>query len=620
MRSSVFFGLAVVASFASAHVHAHEQHNVVLFVADGLRAHSIDLLKPEGFASIQARGVTFQNSHSLFPTFTTTNASALATGHAPGDTGDFSNTLFAGFPALASVQTALPAIEDDRVLRELDRRFGGNFLSERTLIRAAALKGYSTAVVGKLGPTAVQDIRALGGTSTIFIDDWTGRDGGTPLPDTITADMRNHGIALAAKDKKIPNGEQQTDFVKTVTDVLIPYFEARKRPFFIVFWSREPDYSQHMQTDSHGEVGGGINGETPKSAILDVADKNLLAIWRKINGSTLGGTTDIIVTSDHGFSTIDKSGYQTFSTTLQYEDNLPDKQLPPGFLAIDLAHALGLPLFDPDLRNADGVPIRIDQRQRTRHPSRANGYLGTDPASPEIVVAGNGGSDLIYLPKADDLDPKRAAQIVHFLLRQAYVSGIFVSDVLGSVPGTLPFSAINLQGVARTPVPAIVVNFSSRATVCATDAELCSAQVSDTILNQGQGMHGSFSRADTHNFTAAAGPDFRTAWVDPMPASNADVAITIAKILNLPLPSRGRRTGRVLSESFVGGALAPVVTDVVASEPASIDGQPLRTEVIRQRVGHVAYFDAAGFRGRTVGLETDDVSKRPSGHRAAPRR
>ena len=48
--------------------------------------------------SIRQGGVYFANSHSLFPTFTTPNASAIATGHYLGDTGDFSNTIYIGYP------------------------------------------------------------------------------------------------------------------------------------------------------------------------------------------------------------------------------------------------------------------------------------------------------------------------------------------------------------------------------------------------------------------------------------------------------------------------------------------------------------------------------------------
>ena len=43
----------------------------------------------------------FTNSHSLFPTITTVNASAIATGHYIGDTGDFGNTIYTGTPMIS---------------------------------------------------------------------------------------------------------------------------------------------------------------------------------------------------------------------------------------------------------------------------------------------------------------------------------------------------------------------------------------------------------------------------------------------------------------------------------------------------------------------------------------
>ena len=49
-------------------------------------------------AEVRDKGVNFKNSHSLFPTFTTANASAMATGHYLGDTGDFTNTIYTGYP------------------------------------------------------------------------------------------------------------------------------------------------------------------------------------------------------------------------------------------------------------------------------------------------------------------------------------------------------------------------------------------------------------------------------------------------------------------------------------------------------------------------------------------
>src|ERR1700726_1269305 len=77
---------------------AEPPHNVVLFVPDGMRALMVTPLTAPTMAAVRDQGVNFKNPHSLFPTFTTPNASAMATGHYLGDTGDFSNTIYTGFP------------------------------------------------------------------------------------------------------------------------------------------------------------------------------------------------------------------------------------------------------------------------------------------------------------------------------------------------------------------------------------------------------------------------------------------------------------------------------------------------------------------------------------------
>ena len=108
-----------------------------------------------------------------------------------------------------------------------------------------------------------------------------------------------------------------------------------------------------------------------------------------------------------------------------------------GFLAIDLAKALNLPLFDPNDKNA-----RVADNA---HPKAGNGVLGKDPAKPDVVVATNGGSDLIYIPGKER---KLADRTIKALLEQDYVSGIFVDDEFGNFPGTLPMSQLGLKGKA----------------------------------------------------------------------------------------------------------------------------------------------------------------------------
>jgi hypothetical protein len=265
-----------------------------------------------------------------------------------------------------------------------------------------------------------------------------------------------------------------------------------------------------------------------------------------------------------------------------------------GFVSIDLAKALNLPLYDPNDKNAKVAD--------NAHPKAGNGLLGENPEKPDVVVATNGGSDLIYLPNKDK---KLADRVIKALLEQDYVSGIFVNDEFGRFPGTLRMSELALKGKAVVPHPSIVVNFRSWSSGCEEPTN-CSVQVADTVLRQGQGMHGSFSRGDTLNFTAAFGPDFKAGYVDPLPVSNADVGATAAKLMGLTQRARGSLIGRVMTEAMPNGATPTARAGTVRSLPAA---NGLRTVLMFQRVGSPRYFDAAGFPGRTLGLDVEAKTK-----------
>src|SRR5215469_13599490 len=102
-------------------------HNIIIFVADGLRYGSVTQENMPNMFKLKAAGVDFTNSHSLFPTVTTVNASAIATGHYIGDTGDFGNALYTGVPMISMNGIPLAGLENDMVLAEMNQRFGGNY-------------------------------------------------------------------------------------------------------------------------------------------------------------------------------------------------------------------------------------------------------------------------------------------------------------------------------------------------------------------------------------------------------------------------------------------------------------------------------------------------------------
>ena len=598
LATYIYFTLGMCIFSCNWAIADEKPHNVILFVADGLRPGLINEKNAPAMATLLKNGVRFENSHSIFPTFTMANAASMSSGHLLGDNGIFSNTIFVNFPTKSAANSVTPFIENDSVLGELDSHFAGDYLNEETILAAARKKGLMTAAIGKLGPTLMFDHLARSGDESIIIDDSTGRAGiplstelksqlqALGLPDTTpTRGLNGNSGNSNTPGTTVANTEQQNYFVSVTTRAILPSFKEKGKSFVLVFWSRDPDGSQHNQGDSLNQLMPGINGPTSMAAIKN-ADNDLAVIQKTVQDLELDSTTDIILVSDHGFSTISKQSKTSPSAKSQYK-NVVTGQLPPGFLAMDIAHSLGMPLFDPDNQNGlvgPGASL-----------SKGNGLIGADPANPLAIVAANGGSDLIYLPTANKAVTEK---IIHTLSSQDYVSGIFVNDRLGRFAGTLPMSSIGMLGSAVTPTPDIVVNFASFEQTC-LDPTTCAVTVSDTLLQQGQGMHGSFSRADTRNTMGAIGPSFKKHYIDPLPASNADLGITIAELLKLPIASKGNLKGRFLSEALPGGYIGKAIKEEVRS---TTDQEGHATILIRQRMGEQMYFDVAGYPGRTVGL------------------
>jgi hypothetical protein len=615
--------------------------NVVIVVFDGLRSGSVNADDAPTINWVRTNGVFFSNSHSLFPTFTTANASAIATGHYLGDTGDYSNQIFIGHPVFWDGNfghppgSYAPYIENDEVLSDLDAQFDGNYLNEETLLAAARRQGFNTAAIGKMGPAAIQDVSQLDPVSgkfpipqTIIIDDGTGTPDGVPLSPEVAKALVDAGLPTTTPARvqptgnnvtpgtKIPNYKQQAYFADATTRVVLPMFQKSGKPFVLLYWSRDPDGTQHFQGDSLDKLIPGINGPTSIAALRN-ADNNLRQIVDYLQSDPdLAANTDIFLTADHGFATISKhdldmSGHVTASYAAKwtYKDAQGRQEvntgyLPVGFLSIDIAHALGLPLFDPDSqmeapggqRIFEPVDPTIDQQSSTvrQHPAAGNGLIGgtgriAEDTDAKVVVAANGGSDLIYLPR-HELDTAR--KIVEFLAQQDYVGGIFVNDEYGRLPGSLPTSAIRLVGSSQIPSPTIVVAFKT----FSTDSKrplMTGVQITDYGLQQGQGMHGSFGRANTFNFMAAIGPDFKKQFVDPTPVSNTDIAPTLANLLGLEISSRGKLTGRVLREALAGGPSSNIFEHRTAVSEKAANGKI--TILMYQKSGEQVYFDQSCF-------------------------
>ncbi len=611
MLRSAFKAALLATSLLAASTQAEtpKPRNVVVFVADGLRYGIVNKDTAPTLYDIQQKGVDFRNSHSVYPTVTTVNASVIATGHAPGDTGEYANNMYWGPEALKSSGATVGDMEDDIVLNEVNARLGGNYLNEDSLLKMARDHGYQTAAIGKEGPVLIQDIGAADGKSTLIFDDVTStskHSDGVPLPADVIDAMKAAGVDTRAPDRglngspgaynmpgvMVPNSYQQQWFVDVATKVVLPRFAKSGQPFALVYWSRDPDGTQHNNGDSLNALSPGINGPTSLAAVHNASD-NLQALIDALKAQGLYDNTDIFVTADHGFSTITRQSKTSYAATLPFPDDTVKGFLPQGFVALDLAHALKLPLND-----VYGQPL--DKRF---HPGGVS-LIGADPKNPDIIIVVGGGSDILYLnpSKARDLAPK----IVAALSKEDYTGALFADESLGAIKGALTLKDARLSGTGKTPKPAIYISFADYALPSCVkkwkNPEVCSVLAVDGSLQQGQGSHGALTRANTRNFMAAIGPDFKAGFADASPVSNADITPTLAHILGFQLAPKGALVGRVLHEAMPGGPEATASTSaVVRAEPAA---NGFTTVLETQSADGETYLDAAGMPGRVVGLKT----------------
>ena len=148
---------------------------VLLVVWDGLRPDMVNADDTPNLAGLRARGVDFTDHHSTYPTLTMINASSFATGAYPGTHGFYGNWLW--LPQAHGRDSSDRVIdfqqpvftEDYAMLQAIDASEGGRLFRVPSVFEVAERAGLSVAVMGKGGPTFVQNRHG----SSPFLDDRT---------------------------------------------------------------------------------------------------------------------------------------------------------------------------------------------------------------------------------------------------------------------------------------------------------------------------------------------------------------------------------------------------------------------------------------------------------------
>jgi len=563
---------------------------VIVFVWDGLRADDVTPGNMPNYFALARSGVVFADHHAVYPTFTMMNSASIATGTYPGAHGFYGNVVYApkarGKNAKGvDIDFSAPAfIEDFGVVEAVRESYQGNLTLVSTMLQAAQAKGLTTAAIGKFGAAFIQDYKRGG----IILDE------DAAIPISLAKELQKAGFALPrntvnaydagalalANDngdptapiaiQKLNDGQTANPLDRTgalsrrgfayLTDVFVNYILPNKKPDLTIFWSKEPDATNHAYGPG---TYNSIDATKMNDEILGkVVDKIRQLGWEQ--------TTDIIITQDHNHSTV--SGDVTDYPLRGIVGNGVGSHDPQGYSVsgfvrtAELLTRDGLKAYDGagcrDIPTLSGILSDGAHLYPTKNDTdgsvcgKAQKYTSTSYLVPKqippggIVVAANAGSDYLFVPDGDSNAVKAA--VVSLQSRMQF-GAIFVSDKYGDVAGTLPMSLINTENKITGRGPDIIVSFNFDENVAVAGRPGISYASS---VNR-RGDHGSFSPTDTHISMMAHGPSFISGLDDALPTANVDIAPTVAHILRLRMPGI---QGRVLEEGLKGGPRAAEYT------------------------------------------------------------
>jgi predicted AlkP superfamily pyrophosphatase or phosphodiesterase len=573
-------------------------HIVVLMIWDGMRPDFVTKRDTPNLYDLGRLGTRFDHHHSMYPTLTMVNAAAIATGAAPGVNGIVANTMFLE-PVLADRASALNGtplaakltqplmFENTALLASLNdsTAFAGRLLELDTVAQQLAREGGYVAIAGKAGPTFLSDdrIEALKDGVDAF---------GNPHKDFLfaTDDLSEppaqpgEEAAPAVNMEGVADSALDTYFTRTVTDRAIPAAKLASD-------AGHPSLIMLWQhnPDLTQHLAG--LGTMPALEALATVDLNLGKVRAAIDAAGLTDRTDVIVASDHGFAT---------------------------------------------------VRMNIDLNALLVGAGLKKSLEGDD-----VVVARNGGSDLIYLSKTafPTVDARREElqKIVNFAEAQEWCGPIFSRDFappppagkhrrkrpadapyLGWIDGTFAQQVVGIFNPARSPDLTISfreISDQDNAKLTGPDqpAFALSAKGQTSVKNNsrplvhpvkgivyadngkafttGMGMHGAAGAAELHNVCAAIGPDFKRSFVDANPTANVDIGPTITQILHLAPnvgPGGARPTGRIMSEAMPGGrSWVGTAKPIALSTTLTLQGVEVINTLRITRLGDHDYLDNA---------------------------
>jgi arylsulfatase A-like enzyme len=258
--------------------------NIVL-VLDGLRPDAITPEQTPNLWRLRQEGANFTNSHSVFPTVTRVNATAIGTGALPGRNGVVGNSQY-----VRAVDPYHAFVNDDHtMLLRLDRATGGGMVLVKTLGEILHERGKTLAAVssGSTGSALLTNPRAPLGIG-ILINGYWEPGVRVAFPDAVNDEVRRR---FGPAPVRAGAAAAQDSSVVWTQGVLRDYVLPELKPDVIINWLTEPDHILHAT---------GVGSPQARASIRnDDAEVGLLL--RRLDVLDRSRTTNIIVLSDHGF-------------------------------------------------------------------------------------------------------------------------------------------------------------------------------------------------------------------------------------------------------------------------------------------------------------------------------
>ena len=263
---------------------AQEKH-VVIVVWDGLRPDSITEEATPTLAKLAREGVFFTHHHSVYPSSTEVNGTAIATGCYPSHSGIIGNREYRpGIDPFRSIAT-----EEETSIRAGDALTGGKYLRVPTLAESMHAAGWRTDIAGTKQVVVLQD-RALRADAGKLDEESIDLFSGKVLPEEADHELDRTLGAGFPPTVLLPNVDEDAWTTHALTRALW----KDTLPKLSVLWLSDPDFTQHK-----------FGPSSPQALrALASCDGNLAAVLSTLESRGWRDSTDVFVVSDHGFSTI----------------------------------------------------------------------------------------------------------------------------------------------------------------------------------------------------------------------------------------------------------------------------------------------------------------------------